>query len=69
MITPLALTAPDISCDHCKRTIERELGAVEGVEAVSVSVADRRVDIRYDVDRLDPAALRARLTDLGYPPA
>ena len=34
----LKLTAPDISCDHCKHTIEQTVGALQGVEAVAVDV-------------------------------
>ncbi len=66
-MTTLTLTSPDISCDHCRRTIEGELGAVPGVDRVAVAVAERQVTVAYDEDQVDPAAVRARLAAIGYP--
>ncbi len=65
----LTLTAPDISCEQCQRTIEREIGAMPGVQSVSVDVPSKRVNISYDPTETSEAAIAARLDDEGYPVA
>jgi len=67
-MSALDLTAPDISCDHCQHTIEKGLAAVAGIESVEVTVPERLVHVQYDGERLDPAAVRASLAAIGYPP-
>jgi copper chaperone CopZ len=34
-VTTETLSVPDISCDHCQRTIETALGALPGVRATA----------------------------------
>jgi len=65
----ITLTAPDISCDHCKRTIEQTVGALAGVKAVTVAVAPKQVTVEYDPAQVDRAAIAAALDDEGYPVA
>jgi copper chaperone len=38
-------TADGISCDHCKRAIEAEVGALDGVDTVVVDVAARTITV------------------------
>lgn len=47
-MTQIKLTVPDISCDHCKMSIEGAVGELAGVSQVEVSVAERTVDVNYD---------------------
>jgi copper chaperone len=63
----ITLTAPDISCQHCKQTIERELATLPGVQTVSVEIPSRRVDVRFDPAQTSQAAIIARLDEEGYP--
>ncbi|MGH2449362.1 MAG: heavy-metal-associated domain-containing protein [Chloroflexota bacterium] len=63
----LHLIAPDISCDHCKATIERELGGMTGVDHVTVEVPSKRVDVSFDRSAVDEDAILAKLDDEGYP--
>lgn len=65
----ITLTAPDISCAHCKHTIESELAESAGVHSVEVDVDSRRVRVDYDDSVTGDSALRAALTEIGYPPA
>lgn len=59
----LTLSVPDISCTHCKAAIEAAVGALDGVEAVTVDVAGRTVDVDgvADVD-----AVTTAIVDAGY---
>ena len=61
------LSAPDISCAHCKATIEKGLGDTPGVVRVEVDVDTKAVQVAYDRAVTDQDVLRAALSDLGYP--
>jgi copper chaperone CopZ len=67
-MSTLQVTAPDISCDNCRRNIEQDLSRQPGVRAVVVDIAARTVAIDYDEGETDPARLREALVDGGYPP-
>jgi len=65
----LDVTAPDISCGHCKTTIEHDLAGAPGVRQVAVDIDTKAVRVDYDDAETDDQALRAALTEIGYPPA
>lgn len=58
---------PAISCGHCTGTIERELGALEGVTAVNSDLAGKQVTITWQAPA-DWERIEATLKELGYPP-
>jgi len=60
---------PNISCGHCVKTIERELGRAEGVTSVSAVQDSRSVSVEWDEERTTWDALRALLEEINYPPA
>lgn len=66
-MSTVTLTAPDISCDHCKGTIESRLPQVEGVRRAVVDVAPKTVTVDFDESVTGVDELRAALDDLGYP--
>jgi copper chaperone CopZ len=55
-------TVPDISCDHCKRSIESAVSPLPHVETVEVDVATKTVTVTGG----DPVATEAAITDAGY---
>jgi len=61
------LTAPDISCAHCKSTIESGMAKVSGVRSVEVDVDTRSVALDYDPEQTDEDGLRGEMAELGYP--
>ncbi len=65
----IALTAPDISCVHCKSTIEREVGSMSGVDTVQVDIDSKRVLVAFDPSQTSRASIVERLDDEGYPVA
>lgn len=65
----LEVSAPDISCDHCKRSIEHDLGEMPGVREVAVDVASRAVRVDYDSSEVSEDAIVSKLDEIGYPPA
>ncbi len=65
-MTTETLSVPDISCDHCQRTIESALGRLPGVRTAAVDVAARTVQVTYDESAVTPATIRATLSEEGY---
>jgi copper chaperone len=63
MTAPRSYQVPDISCDHCKNAIEGEVGALDGVDSVTVDVEARRVTVDGDVT---DEAIRAAIEEAGY---
>ena len=45
MSHPVTYSVPEISCDHCKQSIEGAVGPVEGVERVDVDVPAKTVTV------------------------
>ena len=64
-MTEIKLAVPDISCDHCKMSIEGAVGELAGVSAVAVSVADRTVDVAFDEPATNDAIVGA-IESQGY---
>jgi copper chaperone len=65
----ITYTAPDISCAHCQHAIESAIRALPGVQSVHVEVPSKRVEVRYDPTRVEPAQFVATLEEEGYPVA
>ena len=63
------LNVPDISCEHCERTITGALSPVNGVRTVTVDIPTRQVRVEYDPDRVDVEHLQAILAEEDYPVA
>lgn len=52
-----------MTCDHCRRAVEDEVGVVPGVTSVVVDLAAGSVDVEGDAD---DAAVRAAIVEAGY---
>ena len=65
----LQVTASDISCDHCRRNIQQDLGGTTGVRSVEVDVERKSVVVDFDESLVGEQRLRDLLTESGYPPA
>nr|MBA2362273.1 heavy-metal-associated domain-containing protein [Chloroflexia bacterium] len=48
MTQTVTLNVPDISCEHCERTVTQALTPVEGVQAVRVDIPAKQVRVEYD---------------------
>lgn len=66
MSTTRTYDVPDISCGHCKATIESTLGDRGDVEAVEVDVDTRKVRV---VGAASEDDVRSSLDEAGYPVA
>ena len=57
-------TVPDISCNHCKHSIEGEVSQVEGVESVNVDIRAKTVTVV--AEPLDNDAIVAAIDEAGF---
>ena len=63
------MNLPDISCEHCERTITNALTALDGIESVRVSIPARRVQVSYKPDLVSTDRMREVLAEEDYPVA
>lgn len=58
------LSVPDMSCGHCKASVEAAIAAVDQGSQVRVDLAAKTVEVE---GKAPAAALIAALTEAGYP--
>ena len=58
-------TVPEISCGHCKETIESAINSLENVEAVNVDIDQKSVEVNSSSD-LDLSLVSNMLDEQGY---
>ena len=62
----ITFLVPDISCGHCKSSIEGAVASMDGVARVEVSISKRTVDVEYDPAKVDLAAIISAIDDQGF---
>lgn len=60
------LTVPEISCGHCKVSIEGAVSALHGVDTVEVHIEEKTVEVAFDPDTVDIDAIIAAIEEQGY---
>lgn len=63
------LSVPDISCEHCERTITEALTPLDGVRTVKVDIPAKQVNVDYDESAVDVDRFKAVLQEEDYPVA
>lgn len=66
MTQETVLSVPDVSCEHCVKTIDGALGALPGVEQVSTDIPTKSVRLRYNPDQVSMQKIEEVLDDAGY---
>lgn len=61
------LNVPDISCEHCERTITEALTPLEGVKSVKVEIPEKRVHVEYDESAVNVDRFKEVLQEEEYP--
>lgn len=65
-MTQITLSVPDISCGHCKSSIEGAVAPLDGVETAVVAIDDRNVAIEYDGTEATMEAIVGAIDEQGY---
>jgi copper chaperone len=60
------LSVPDISCEHCVKTINTALGALQGVQTVATDIPTKTVRLSYDPGQVSLETVEATLDEAGY---
>ena len=61
------LNVPDISCEHCEKTITQALSPLEGVRNVGVDIPSRQVRVDYDDTLVSVQRFQEVLAEEEYP--
>ncbi len=69
MFMSKTVLAPNISCEHCAGTIERELGGIDGVSSVTVDAIARLVTVKWNEPPATWEAICSKLAEINFPPA
>lgn len=59
-------TVPAIHCGHCTRTIEMEVGEIQGVQSVKADEASKKVVITFDAPASEEK-IKSLLAEINYP--
>lgn len=59
------LTVEGMSCNHCKMTVEKNVGAIDGVKGVEVNLDAKSVSVEFD-DSVTIDAIKKVIDDSGY---
>lgn len=65
-MTSKTYRVPNISCGRCVATIDREVGAVSGVEEVKGDVESKEVTVSYTGEAV-LSRVEEVLEEIGYP--
>jgi copper chaperone len=65
-MTSKTLSVPEISCGHCKSSIEDSVAPLDGVTRVEVRIDEKTVDIDYDGTDGTFDTIVAAIEDSGY---
>ncbi len=65
-MTSKTFSVPDISCQHCKNSIEDAVGPLNGVDSVEVAIDERTVAIDYDGTDDTFEVIVAAIEEQGY---
>ena len=59
---------PNISCGHCVRAIENEVGELEGVTSVTAAEDTKMVTVAWQEPAQSWESIKALLQEIDYPP-
>jgi copper chaperone len=65
-MTTVTYTIPAIHCGHCTRTIEMEVGELQGVQTVKADEAAKKVLITFESPATEEK-IKSLLAEINYP--
>ncbi len=65
-MTQTTLTVPDISCGHCKTSIEGALGSLDGIQDVTVNIEPKTVELSFDDGVVTLDSIVDTIEEQGY---
>ena len=65
-MTQVTLNVPDISCNHCKMSIEGAVTELAGIESAVVDIEARSVDVSFDDGSQSLDRIITAIEEQGY---
>jgi len=62
----MAFDVKGMSCEHCRRAVEKALASLESVDRVEVDLQPGRVRVEYEEGRLSQEDLKRAVREAGY---
>jgi len=62
----ITITVPEISCGHCKESIEGAVLALPGVSNATVDIEPKQVNLEFDESTVSLAQITAAIETAGY---
>lgn len=62
----IKLNVEGLACQHCVMSIEKAVGALQGVNQVQVNLKGKQVTVDYDSDLIDTETIKNAIEDQGY---
>jgi copper chaperone len=62
----VTLSVPDISCGHCKSSIEGAVSGLEGIDKVDVAIEAKTVDLSFDPAAVSLDTIIETIEEQGY---
>ncbi len=62
----VTLNVQGMSCGHCVSSVEKSVGALNGVEQVNVNLADGLVDVAFNEAQVTLEQIKETIDDQGY---
>ncbi len=60
------LKVEGMSCEHCVKAVQKAVGALPGIENVSVDLKSKTVLVKYNPTLSTLDAIKAEIDDQGY---
>jgi copper chaperone len=65
-LTEATFNVPEMSCGHCKATVEGKLNKLSRVERSNADFEKGIVEVSYDEDRVTTGKLEDAIEEAGY---
>ncbi|HWK21757.1 MAG TPA: copper chaperone CopZ [Ureibacillus sp.] len=62
----VTLNVKGMSCGHCVKAVEGSVGALDGVEQVSVNLETGKVDVSFNDQKVSLTQIKEAIDDQGY---
>ena len=62
----LVLNVNGMTCNHCKQSVEKAVGAIAGVDSVNVVLEDKKVNVTLDASVVSVDTVKNTIEDIGF---
>ena len=66
MLNQVTLQVQGMSCGHCVKTVETNVGGLDGVEQVKVYLESGKVDVSYEENKVSLNKIKETIDEQGY---